>query len=312
MYVIYLIDNKHNKVNWLPSYTRNLCKGFEELGEEYEVIDKFYTHFEKTDTVIIVDYLDLPEAVKLKRGMGENCPILISHSHGSSAFELGYKGLGEREEEEYELRAMDIVPCNTHFHTLVMEREMKVNSVFTGYPMDFEKITKCAKGIQKEEKIVVGGRLGIDRQLYLAVETLKVYGKQVTFCVTHGKEYADNIWGEGSINRYEKMFNLKWNCPQEEFYEELASAKVIVSFGCVDTLNISLIEGAVLGAYPVAPKKFPYNEYLSDGYSPYDIRDIRERIETRPALTVGISQYDYLEVAKRYVKAIKEKMEERK
>lgn len=311
--MIYLLANRDNEVSWLPGYANNLVKGFSELGVEFEFIPTLQREFERTDTIIIVDYWDLGKAVELKKELGENSPIMVSHSHGSSAFLLGFKRLGELQKEKTELRSMDIVACNTLYHTRTMEEEFGVNAVHTGYPIDIENIRRVTVKLKKEKgKIVVGGRLEQDRQLYLAVEALLPYGKQVVFCCPHSRAVAEDVWGAEGIRRYEDIFRFEWNYCQRNFYNELSTAEIVTTFGCVDTLNLSIIEGYILGAYPLVPNKLPYLEYVSGGYKPYCIEDIRRRIKKKPRLKVNVEQYHYRIVARKYLDAIEKEKTRRR
>lgn len=307
--MIYLLGNEKYFVPWLPSYFVNLSTGFKELGRESEMLMDLDREFDKKDVIIVIDYVDLPKAIDLKNKLGENSPILVSHSHGSSAFLLGCKAKGDRAKEERELRAMDMVACNTEWHTQTMIEEMGVSAVYTGYPIDFDSIKRSKAKTKEKGKIVVGGRLEQDRQLFIAVEALLPYGKSVVFCCPHSKEWAEKIWGGDGIDRYEEIFQFKWDCPQEEFYRELATAEIVTTFGCIDTLNLSIIEGYTLGAYPLVPHKLPYLEYVSEGYEPYSLKDIRRRIDEKPDIKVTVDKYDYRLVAQRYLDAIDERID---
>ena len=311
--MIYLLTRQKYFVRWLPGYMKNLARGFEELGEKVEFIDveRFAQKefpVKNTDVVIVVDYDDLPTVIDIKNRLGEKCPILVSHSHGSSAFFMASNETGFRLKERYELGHMDLVACNTEWHTDVMYKEFRVGAFYAGYPMDFEGIAKFGEGVEKDpRKIVVGGRIEIDRQLLLAVECLEplVGEYDIVFCCPHSREQAVYTWGGDTITKFEERMHFLWDCWQERFYKELASASVVTTFGIVDTLNLSIIEGAVLGAYPLVPHKMPYLEYVSEGFAPYCYKDIRHRIRTRPPLKLSYEKYDYKLVAERYLKAIR-------
>lgn len=297
--MIYLLSNEDYFVSWLPRYVSNLKAGFEYWNEDVEMIKDVDREFKETDSLIIVDYKDLPVVDEIEGTK----PVMISHSHGSSAFFLGAKATGDIEKEKRELKAVDLVMCNTIHHYKKMV-DFGVTAHFTGYPIDYSKIEKFKKDGFKKDKIVVGGRVEQDRQLFLAVETLRPYGKRVHFCIPHDRESAVRLWGGDTIKRYEEHFNFHWNMGQEEFYKELSDAEFVTTFGCVDTLNLSVIEGITLGAYPLVPKKLPYREYVSEGYEPYSIKDFRKMFREKPPIKYNLEQYDYRQVASRYLSAI--------
>lgn len=308
--MIYLLNKWHGtdkKTNWKPDYLRNLKWGLDKIGARYKEIDNVFFEFRHEDVLIIVDYDDL----WILEDYGEEVlkPLVITHSHGTGAIKLGKLDEGRIDRERRELQNVDIVTCNTKYQAEKLRTEFAVNAHYTGYPVDFGRI-KSISGRAKEWKrkydysIVVAGRLGVDRQLYLAVEALKEYKDEVLFAVPHSKDKAQSIWGVDTINRYEDMFNFKWDCSQEEYYEVLKFGDIIATFGCVDTMNLSVVEGLVTGLYPLVPDKKPYLEYVSEGYEPYSIKDIRGRIESKPKVDVEIEKYRLNNVMERYVDLI--------
>lgn len=303
--MIYFLGSRDYFVSWLPGYVINLCKGFDKLGVAYEIImDLDSVKFTKNDALIVIDYQDLPSAIELKHRLGNKAPILVSHSHGSSAFFTGTKAKGDTEKERSELLEMDVVACNTEYHRKIMEKVFGVKAVWTGYPIDTSRILSNVLSGTRDNTIVVGGRLEQDRQLFLAVMALEPYGKRVLFTVPHSREWACKLWGEDTIAKYEDAFRFIWNCNQKRFYMELSKASIVTTFGCVDTLNLSIIEGAILGAYPLVPLMQPYMDYVDDGYEPYSIRDIRYRIDNKPKVNFSVDHLGYEKVAERYANAI--------
>ena len=57
------------------------------------------------------------------------------------------------------------------------------------------------------------------------------------------------------------------------------------------------------------PHKLPYLEYVSEGYEPYSLKDIRRRIDEKPDIKVTVDKYDYRLVAQRYLDAIDERVD---
>ena len=96
-----------------------------------------------------MDYDDLPTVINIKNRLGEKCPILVSHSHGSSAFFMASNETGFRLKERYELGHMDLVACNTEWHTDVLYKRSLGLGLSTLGPMDFEGIAKFGEGVEK-------------------------------------------------------------------------------------------------------------------------------------------------------------------
>lgn len=303
--MIYVLDTKERLVPWLGGYVSNLVEGMSKITKVEVITDPVLMYgLNYRDALVIVDYNDLDKCIEMSKSMDKGSPKLVSHSHGTSAFLLGAKAYGDVDREKRQLNGVDLVCCNTHYQAKVMREAGYGKTAVTGYPISFDTI-KAYGGQEKDRTILVGGRLEEDRQLFIAVEALEKYGKRVLFCCPHGKEHSARIYGWDSLTKYENIFRFKWNCSQEEFYKELAKASVVATFGCVDTLNLSVIEGYTLGCYPVVPRKMPYLEFLSDGYAPYSIADIQWMIDNQPEIRVKVDQYDMYEVGRRYVEEIK-------
>lgn len=305
--MIYIYDRENKFARWVSGYVSNLARGLREVGADVEVVNSFDSIPSipsERDAVIVVDYMDLDRMIEWRK-INDFKFKIVSHSHGTSAFLLGCKDKGDIDREKKQLQSIDLVCCNTEYHRDVMLREGYGNAVVTGYPIDFDYIRNFASPMDtRREGIVVGGRIEQDRQLFLAVEALEPFGDAVIFCTPNDKEWACRLWGRDTIERFEQKFTFHWECQQEDFYKILSEASVVTTFGCVDTLNLSLIEGAVLGCYPLAPKKLPYLEFINDGYEPYSLVDIRERIINQPPVETSYLKYDYRLVAMRYKKEI--------
>jgi glycosyltransferase involved in cell wall biosynthesis len=116
--------------------------------------------------------------------------------------------------------------------------------VVTGLPLDTIELDKYKDKYEKEDLVVFNGRNVDEKQPWL-------------FEQLQHRLKSTNI---GFVN------TLKQNYSKEEYYELLATAKVVVSYALQENFGFGVNEAVYLGCKPVLPNRLVYPEFFSKEY----------------------------------------------
>jgi len=171
----------------------------------------------------------------------------------------------------------------------------------TGFPIDMDDYPDHTRYMKKY--IVVPGRFSPEKQQAMILsEALRPFKDRVVFST--GQDLDTRSSG-GEVYKYlvRTGYAVVPYCKAKEFTDLLCQAKVVVTGGLADTLNVSLIEGVICGANPVAPGCTPYYEYLDQFfYRPSLIEEIQQCVQDAlfaPHSLQRVEKYEKSAVAQR-------------
>jgi len=170
---------------------------------------------------------------------------------------------------------------------------------------------------KKDTLVVVPGRIANDRQPLISMKALEFMREEVIFAA--GINPNMNI-GLGPEKEYlntlrQAGFKVTYYA-RNDYVRLLKKATVVFSASLRDTLNTSIVEGIMAGAYPVAPDMEPFNEYIpkENLYKPYDVDEAFKKVcyfinKTEPFNLPSIKEFDSKVVLRKMVDIIKQKID---
>lgn len=112
-----------------------------------------------------------------------------------------------------------------------------------GWPMEYlPEVMKPYDTVQKKSKIIFPHRLAPEKQVEIF------------------KDLA------ASMPEYEWFIAQEHNLSKDEYYKHMAESKVMFSANLQETLGISAYEAALVGTYPMVPKRLSYTEMWEETY----------------------------------------------
>lgn len=112
-----------------------------------------------------------------------------------------------------------------------------------GWPMEYlPEVMKPYDTVQKKQKIIFPHRLAPEKQVDIF------------------KDLA------ASMPEYEWFIAQEHNLTKDEYHKHMAESKVMFSANLQETLGISAYEAALVGTYPMVPKRLSYTEMWDECY----------------------------------------------
>lgn len=205
---------------------------------------------------------------------------IIGHHHGGPEL-LGY--YDHKEQKVFYDKFKKAIPRFTYiiFNTSFSKQKFidfyRPNThptlFVTGYPINRNRFRKS----NTREYIVVPGRLANDKQPLLTGIILQPWVTKVIFAV--GKNPGKDPLEAEYANTLSQMGYTVRQFKGREYDSLLEKAKVVFTASLRDTLNVSILEGALAGAVPVVPNIKPFNDtYSRYLYDAYQIQNARSCI----------------------------------
>jgi hypothetical protein len=148
-------------------------------------------------------------------------------------------------------RAMfECFDCNyfaTQFHIKMFQETLGITDSTkiyrTGWPMDYMPATLSDyKDLEKRDLILFPHRISVEKQPEIF------------------KDLAE------SMPQYEFVMCQEQDLSKHEYHTLLGQAKLVFSANLQETLGISLYEGALVGAIPMAPDRLSYHEMYMENF----------------------------------------------
>jgi hypothetical protein len=133
----------------------------------------------------------------------------------------------------------------TQFHVDMFSRTHGLNNSvkIVGWPMEYLSATmKPYENIPKKNKIIFPHRLAPEKQVEIF------------------KDLAE------SMPEYEWFIAQEHELTKDEYHKHMAESKVMFSANLQETLGISAYEAALVGTYPMVPKRLSYTEMWEETY----------------------------------------------
>jgi hypothetical protein len=112
-----------------------------------------------------------------------------------------------------------------------------------GWPMEYlPKVMQPYDTVQKKNKIIFPHRIAPEKQVEIF------------------KDLA------ASMPEYEWFIAQEHNLSKDEYHKHMAESKVMFSANLQETLGISAYEAALVGTYPMVPKRLSYTEMWAENY----------------------------------------------
>jgi glycosyltransferase involved in cell wall biosynthesis len=180
----------------------------------------------------------------------------------------------------------------------------------TGFPIDFD-IYKPYLSVPKEENLIVfNQRFTIEKLHVIELEVARRLVKR-GYRVQHlsgvsQEELANSNPSLIPLLEIARRVGLEfvYNHSKDVYHRNLAKASVVITTSIADMLPSSLIEGIYLGAVPVAPRAFCFQEFVDNEnlYQPYDIQEILDIVSEQPVNYHPIDLYSQDIVVGRFLK----------
>ena len=142
----------------------------------------------------------------------------------------------------------------------------------TGLPFD-SKAVQTNKPVEREELIVFPFRFHYEKGAYQwlqMIESISLRRPQLQFLILGGNSQPDRPFIEEKYKDIKAKIGdrLQWKkgLSKQDYYNELARAKVVVSFALQENFGYGILEAVTLGAHPVLPNRCSYPEIYPNEY----------------------------------------------
>jgi hypothetical protein len=312
---------------WTKTYHENVFGELQELGH---TVFCYKPHFdlkeilETPDCILLMGDADYGYRNWLVYAEKIGIPVFAHHHGGPELFgfcdwpeqESFYRGFSEDLSKDRFAGIFFNTPHSLrrfwfYYKDFSMDRQHVVGFPINQYRFRLTPIDK------KEELVVVPGRIANDRQPLISMKALE-WVKELTIFAAGAnptefnslapeKEYTNTLRQAGfTVNHY----------AGDGYIKLLKRAKVVFSASLRDTLNTSIVEGVMAGAYPVVPDIEPFTEYLPKEcrYSPYNVDEAFNMVchflaKKEPFNLDKIKQFDAKCVVKQMVDVIRKSLD---
>ena len=262
-------DTHHYKATQLAAMCKRLYAGDVQAG----------------DVVLLLDaWSPAVTALAYMRDLGVKF-LLAGYLHAGTWDQwdfLAQRGLGRWAApiETGWMRALDIILTGSEFHRELLDETRgcdpsKVTVI--GCPIDHAIKEHSASWTTRERVVVFPHRLAPEK----APEEFAWI--QDTYRARYGED------GTQWVRTHDGHMRSK-----SDYYRLLGAARVVVSCARQETFGISMVEGALLGCYPVAPNRLAYPETLGTrGAKLYDDQDLDSAVELVRAGLIATVPFQY-------------------
>jgi glycosyltransferase involved in cell wall biosynthesis len=161
----------------------------------------------------------------------------------------------------------------------------------TGLVWDADYVKSEVK--TKERKIVFPHRTDAEKnpiEFFRLAKRIKAIDPKVKFVITSSRKTLSSNIPDFFAPDY---VELKIGLTKQQYYDELASSKVLFSSAFQETFGYALNEGLKLGCFPVCPKRLSYPEVVeNDERCLYiNLNDAVNKVMKALDITVDVSSY---------------------
>ena len=289
-----IVINKKKQAPWQNEYERHVKECLSDLGVPFSEMPIGEVPQLTRDFCWVMH----PEDILPLAKQSGNAKI-ISQVNGTYA--IPYAAHTHKFEEYCQMtRAIDYAIVFDNDAGLEIKRVLEIKEskgpkfIAAGYPVQPPVLSLgiARAPIEKRKKVsIVGGRFVESKMPTLAAALLTPYLKEysVVFC-TPCKPYDEDL-----VKRLKHAgFEIEI-CSYRQYLRKVSVADIFFTASINETTNVSLVEAAFCGCYPLAPYHAgpipPYRSYLSDGYEPWSEKSVEHFIKNRPPIRIDWSLF---------------------
>jgi glycosyltransferase involved in cell wall biosynthesis len=161
--------------------------------------------------------------------------------------------------------------------------------------------------LPKENKVVFSSRLDKEKNPFFMLEVaekfLKKYPGYVWHITTSGKTFKSMLPGVieamESLAERQPRFKLLSNLTKEEYYTELATAKIQFNSSLQDYVSWTVLESTAFGCDLVFPNFRSFPEFIPEDklYRPFNVQDALETLNFAISTFTPNYNYNFAEIA---------------